>query len=125
MAGRFVILRATPATVLRAAGLLCASWALGLPQAYASCIGPSSALLWSYPLNGSINVPTNSLLLAQGELLGTPALDAAQLQRLDTGAYALGELKPQTTYEVRWDVATIRFITGDGPLVYPARRSED
>jgi hypothetical protein len=82
-------------------------------SAWASCVPTPSALLWSYPANGATNVPTNADLFITGSPLGVPTLDGLPLQRLAGDSFELGQLAPQTTYEIRWATAVIAFTTGD------------
>src|SRR5688572_25003361 len=97
-------------------GLVVGLAALILPElAAAVCQGPDTNLLWSYPGNGSVGVPTDADLFFTGEVGGLPSLNGEPLERLAGKAYDLGELEPQTTYEVRWGTAVIAFTTGDGP----------
>jgi hypothetical protein len=106
----------TPSNPLRgwSAGVVVGLGVLGAPApASATCLAPPASVLWSYPGNGSENVPTDADLFYTGEVFGTPTLNGLPLQRLSARAFDLGELEPQTTYEVRWETAVIRFTTGD------------
>src|SRR6188768_4594733 len=99
------------------AGLCCALHAL---RAGASCIGPSPALLWTFPSDGAVDVPTNAQLLVTGELLGLPKLNGVPLEPSPSHVFSLPELAPHTTYQVTWGESgageqAISFTTGDGP----------
>src|SRR5262245_31102308 len=85
----------------------------GLRLAQASCVGPEYGLLWSYPANGAMHVPVDADLFVNGPLTGLPSLDGEPLPSLAAGVYDLGQLAPQTRYEVRWAEAVIAFTTGD------------
>lgn len=98
----------------------------GLPRsAWALCAAPEQGLLWSYPTNGSVNVPVDADLFVNGELYGQPTLAGEPLQRIASGVYDLGALAPQTRYEVRWDDATITFTTGDTTAPSPREPNAD
>ena len=101
--------------------------------ATAKCTVPALALLWSYPANGDINVPTNAVLWALGNSWSVPSvtLDGMPIVVPVAGprGIPLGPLAPQHDYVVRLDygsswpfdagsptVFEIRFRTGDGPV---------
>jgi hypothetical protein len=99
---------------------------LGIARlAWASCAPVEQGLLWSYPANGSVEVPVDADLLVNGELSGLPTLAGEPLLRIATGVYDLGALEPQTRYEVRWDGAAISFTTGDAAAPSPRDPSSD
>jgi hypothetical protein len=97
---------------LAAAGLLAVAVLASTGRASANCIEPPQGLLWSYPANGAVDVPIDADLLVTGEADGLPMLNGTPLTPITPGVYDLGELAPDTAYEVRWSTAAIAFTTG-------------
>jgi hypothetical protein len=95
-----------------AAGLLAVAVLASARPASANCVEPEQGLLWSYPANGAVDVPLDADLLVTGQADGLPMLDGTPLTRITPGVYDLGELAPDTAYEVRWSTAAIAFTTG-------------
>lgn len=98
--------------------LVALAWVFHPSLAVADCVGQRPALLWSYPADGAVNVPTNADLFFTGDLPYVPWRNAVPLDehRIAPGVYDLGELLPQTTYGISWgSIAAITFTTGDGP----------
>jgi len=90
--------------------------------AEASCAGPSGQVLWTYPANGAVDVPTNTRLLVTEDSAGRPSINGTLLAPDQDGTFDLGELAPNTTYEVVWrpmrvgsTAQSISFTTGGGP----------
>ena len=87
----------------------------------ASCIGPSGRVLWTYPADGAVDVPTNARLLVSDEFGSTPSLNGQALPVSHDGVFELGELAPNTSYRVTWPPGllevgpAISFTTGAGP----------
>jgi hypothetical protein len=93
--------------------------------AAADCAPPASEVVWSYPANGDTNVPTNVDLWLQMSgwdgpakvWLGDEALPGLALPY----GYDLGELAPNTAYELRVEPLSggvsfeLGFTTGSGP----------
>ena len=96
-------------------------------SATASCVGPSGRVLWTYPADGAVDVPTNTQLLVTGDSPGSPSLNGVQLMPRQDGTFDLGELTPHTTYRVTWSAIrtadagqAISFTTGAGPSLESA-----
>lgn len=107
------------------AGLMGICGALHTLRAGASCLGPSPEILWTFPSDGAVDVPTNAQLLVTSELLGIPKLNGVPLEPSPSHVFSLPELEPHTTYRVTWgdsgaDEQSISFTTGDGPSLEPA-----
>lgn len=100
--------------------------------AHASCSGPSGRVLWTYPADGAVDVPTNTRLLVTDDSAGRPKLNGTQLTPDQDGTFDLGELAPNTTYRVTWDPMrenteqhAISFTTGAGPSLGSAPASPE
>jgi hypothetical protein len=99
-------------------------------EAHGSCIGPSGLVLWTYPADGAVDVPTNARLHVSSDGAGSPSLDGQQLPYSADGVFDLGQLAPNTTYQVTWasglqaegegEGQSISFTTGAGPALAPA-----
>jgi hypothetical protein len=83
-------------------------------------------VLWTYPADGAVDVPTNTQLLVSDEFGSTPSLNGKTLSMSRDGAFDLGELAPYTTYRVTWPppisggAQAISFTTGGGPSLQSA-----
>jgi hypothetical protein len=93
--------------------------------AQASCSGDPWGLLWTYPVNGEFYAPVDADLFISGLPGGPPSLDGELLPNLSPGVYDLGQLEPQTRYEVRWNNAAIVFTTGEEPTFPPREPASD
>jgi len=106
--------------------LLTTVTAPGGPSSHAAC--PSrTELLWSYPADGDVGVPTNSRLWLHPSLVSSvsASLDGAPLASFGAWSYELPELQPNTTYTVTVTLEidpdttateALTFTTGPGPL---------
>jgi hypothetical protein len=108
---------------------VCALSVFSVAGAHAFCIPASHAILWSYPADNAVNVPTNTRYLW---VLATNSLFVAAPPSVTINGepltypqgYILNHLAPNTRYEVVVADAvfgepeapiTLTFTTGDGP----------
>jgi hypothetical protein len=110
---------------VRLSGFCLAATLLAVRGASASCLPPEGRVLWTYPANGAVDVPTNAQLLVSDEAGRTPSLDGKVLPASGEGVFDLGALEPNTTYQVTWPSgfqevgASLSFTTGAGPSFEP------
>jgi hypothetical protein len=109
--------RWTAASGLALAGLTsAASTARGL------CPATVPSVLWTYPADADVDVPTDAQLLVSGSDFGRPMLNGTELEPSRNGVFPLGSLAPHTRYEIRWrsPALLLSFTTGSGPSSQPA-----
>jgi hypothetical protein len=131
-----------PASIIFTASMMLLAGGWAAPQlARASCVGPDTAVVWSYPADGDVDVPLNAdLLLITSGLDWTDAVVSLDGTPLDQekdipGHYDMGTLKAHTKYGVALNVPldssdptktkriSWTFTTGDATEPAPASRA--
>lgn len=86
------------------------------PQlAAAMCIAPIPQILWSHPRNGATAVATDTDLWVSG-VFGRPTLNGRVLQPNGSGGFDLGELAPNSQFEIGFESLAPATGTPSTPL---------